>query len=46
MSSDREAITAAYDQLDAAFDKVLGLSFDGLTAPEKLTLQAWQRAPG
>jgi hypothetical protein len=39
MSSDREAITAAYDQLDAGFDKVLGLSFDGLTAPEKLTLQ-------
>ena len=39
MSSDREAITGAYDELDVAFDKVLGLSFDGLTAPEKLALQ-------
>jgi hypothetical protein len=39
ISSDREAITGAYDELDAAFDKVLGLSFDGLTAPEKLALQ-------
>ena len=39
MSSDRLAITAAYDELDAAFDKLLGLSFDGLTAQEKLTLQ-------
>src|SRR5258705_6807270 len=39
MSSDRGAVLAAYDDLDAAFDKVLGLSFDGLTAPEKLTLQ-------
>jgi hypothetical protein len=39
MSSDREAITAAYDELDAAFDKVLGLSFDVPTEPEKLNLE-------
>jgi hypothetical protein len=39
MSSDREAVLAAYDNLDAAFDKVLGLSFDALTEPEKLNLQ-------
>jgi hypothetical protein len=40
VSSDREAVLAAYDDLDAAFDKVLGLSFDALTAPEKLSLDS------
>jgi hypothetical protein len=39
MSSDREAVLAAYDDLDAAFDKVLGLSFDAITETEKLNLQ-------
>jgi hypothetical protein len=39
MSSDREAVLAAYDDLDAAFDKVLGLSFDAITESEKLNLQ-------
>jgi Domain of unknown function (DUF222) len=39
MSSDREAVLAAYDDLDAAFDKVLGLSFDAITDSEKLNLQ-------
>jgi hypothetical protein len=39
MSSDREAVVAAYDDLDAAFDTVLGLSFDAITASEKLNLQ-------
>ncbi|HEX2286010.1 MAG TPA: HNH endonuclease signature motif containing protein [Mycobacterium sp.] len=36
--SDREAIVAAYDEFDAAFDKLLGLSFDALTDAEKLAL--------
>jgi Domain of unknown function (DUF222) len=40
MSSDREAVLASYDDLDAAFDKVLGLSFDALTEPEKLNLES------
>ncbi len=40
MSSDREAVLAAYDNLDAAFDKVLELSFDALTEPEKLNLES------
>ena len=39
MGSDREAVLAAYDDLDAAFDTVLGLSFDAFTDSEKLTLQ-------
>jgi Domain of unknown function (DUF222) len=39
MGSDRAAVLAAYDELDAAVDKVLGLSFDALTAQEKLALQ-------
>lgn len=30
---------AAYDDLDAAFDKVLALSHDSLTCPEKLALE-------
>jgi hypothetical protein len=38
MSSDREVVLAAYDDLDAAFDKVLGLSFDAFTDTEKLNL--------
>jgi hypothetical protein len=36
--SDREAIIAAYAELDAAFDKVLGLRFDAVTHTERLTL--------
>jgi hypothetical protein len=40
MSSDREAVLAAYDDLDTVFDKVLGLSFDALTEPEKLNLES------
>lgn len=39
MGSDREAVITAYDELDAAFDKVLELSFDALTPPEKVNLQ-------
>jgi hypothetical protein len=35
---DREAITAAFDNLDAALDGVLGLDFDALTTPERLAL--------
>jgi Domain of unknown function (DUF222) len=37
-SDDREAVMAAYDELDAAFDKVLALSHDALTYSEKLAL--------
>ncbi|HTX98177.1 MAG TPA: DUF222 domain-containing protein [Mycobacterium sp.] len=33
---DREAITAAFDALDAALDVVAGLDCDGLTTPEWL----------
>ena len=39
MSSDREVVLAAYDDLDAVFDRVLGLSFDALSHSEKLNLQ-------
>ncbi|MGX9787227.1 13E12 repeat family protein [Mycobacterium sp. MMS18-G62] len=38
MGSDRDAVLAAYDELDAAFDKVLGLSVDRLSHTELLTL--------
>ena len=37
--SDREVVLAAFADLDAAFDKVLEVSFDALTPVEKLTLQ-------
>jgi Domain of unknown function (DUF222) len=37
-SDDREAVLAAYDELDAAFDKVLAVSHDALTYSEKLAL--------
>lgn len=40
MSSDRQAVLAAYDDLDAAFDKVLGWSVDVLTDSEKLNLES------
>jgi Domain of unknown function (DUF222) len=33
-----EAITAAFDRLDAAIDEVAALSFDALTTPERLAL--------
>jgi hypothetical protein len=36
--SDREAITAAFDRLDAADDQIAALSFDALTTPELLAL--------
>ena len=39
MNTDREVVLAAYDDLDAAFDKVLGLSFDAFAHTEKLNLQ-------
>ena len=35
---DLEAMTAAFDALDAAFDKVAGLDFDALATPEQLAL--------
>ena len=35
---DREAITAAFDALDAAVDKVAGLDFDALATPDWLAL--------
>ena len=35
---DRDAITAAFDALDAAFDAVAELKFDALTTPERLAL--------
>ncbi|MFW3114629.1 hypothetical protein MHAE_12778, partial [Mycobacterium haemophilum DSM 44634] len=35
---DREAITAAFDALDAAVDGVTKLNFDTLTTPEWLVL--------
>ncbi len=38
--SDREAVLAAYDELDAAFDKVLGHSLNGFTHSELLDLQS------
>ena len=37
-SSSREEVTAAYDDLDAALDRVLGLCYDALTTPECLTM--------
>jgi len=37
--SDRDTVLAVYDELDAVFDKLLGLSFDATTPTEKLTLQ-------
>ena len=33
-SDDREAIGTAYDELEAAFDRVAALSYDALTSPE------------
>ncbi|MDQ2635558.1 MAG: 13E12 repeat family protein, partial [Actinomycetota bacterium] len=36
--SDREAIVAAFDALDAAVDGVLGLSFDVMSDAEKVRL--------
>ena len=33
---DRDAITAAFDALDAALDGVVELNFDALTTPEWL----------
>src|SRR5437879_9153243 len=35
---DREAMTAAFDTLDAAFDETAGFDFDALTSPEQLAL--------
>jgi hypothetical protein len=35
---DRDAIAAAFDALDAAFDTVAKLKFDALTTPERLAL--------
>ncbi|HWF27172.1 MAG TPA: HNH endonuclease signature motif containing protein [Mycobacterium sp.] len=44
---DREAITAAFDAVDAAFDGVAGLGFDALTTQECLGLlersERWRR---
>ncbi|ORA76650.1 hypothetical protein BST25_00870 [Mycobacterium heidelbergense] len=37
-AADREAITAAFDALDAAVDGVVGLDFEALTTPERLAL--------
>ena len=38
-SDGRDAVIAAYDDLDAVFDRVLALSPDGLTCSEKLALE-------
>ena len=38
MGSDRDAVLAAYDELEAAFDKVAGLSHDALSHTELLAL--------
>jgi len=35
---DRDAVTAAFDALDAAVEGVLGLDFEALTTRERLTL--------
>jgi hypothetical protein len=35
---DQEALTAAFDALDAAVDGVLGLDFEALTTPQRLVL--------
>ena len=44
---DRDAITAAFDAVDAALDGVAGLEFDALTTPECLGLlersERWRR---
>src|SRR5215469_15819268 len=44
---DREAVTAAFDVLDAAFDGVAGLGFDALTTHDCLVLlercERWRR---
>jgi hypothetical protein len=37
--SDREAVIAVFDELDAVVDKMLALSFDAVTTEEKLALQ-------
>ncbi|HUH67635.1 MAG TPA: HNH endonuclease signature motif containing protein [Mycobacterium sp.] len=37
-SSSREEVTATFDALDAAVDRVAGLNFDALTTPEWLAL--------
>src|SRR5215218_2958661 len=39
MGSDRDAVLAAYDELDAAFNKVLELSFESITHVENIALQ-------
>lgn len=36
--SDRDAIIAAYDKLDVAYDEVAALGYDAVTVPERLTL--------
>lgn len=36
--SDRDAIVAAYDKLDAAYDEVAALRYGAVTVPERLTL--------
>lgn len=36
--SDRDAIVAAYNKLDAAYDEVAALSYNAVTVPERLTL--------
>lgn len=38
--SDREAVVAALDAMEAAFDKLVSLSFDGLTSREMVALLA------
>ena len=38
MGSDRDAVLAAYDELEAAADKVASLSYDALTHTELLTV--------
>ena len=41
---DREAITAAFDALDAAFDGAAGFDCEALTTPEQLgLLERWER---
>ena len=41
---DREAITAAFDVLDAAFDGAAGFDCEALTTPEQLgLLERWER---
>jgi hypothetical protein len=45
MGSDRDAVLAAYDELDAALDKVAGLSYEALTHGEVLALQHRREGP-